>query len=271
MVVLGHRHGQRRALVLPVGDQLVERDRIDHRARQDVRADLAALLEDANATARVPPRRRAASGGSRRSVRRARRRRSPRHRPWIRARSSFLLVAAAPHNSTRLPCQFLDRGVNGGEETPWAGKWNRSALPRRAAHWPGGSTPASMSPCRKSRATGSSRRPRPRSRAGRTRAGAEHRRAQPRNPCRASRLAGRKRTTCRWRRQPPEAILPHGPKHAAVMLLSDAPALEDFAAGQPIGGEAWALATSGCSRRSGSPPIRLIARHCPASIRQARG
>ena len=26
------------------------------------------------------------------------------------------------------------------------------------------------------------------------------------------------------------------------MLLSDAPALEDFAAGQPIGGEAWALA-----------------------------
>jgi DNA polymerase len=38
-------------------------------------------------------------------------------------------------------------------------------------------------------------------------------------------------------------ILPHGPEHAAVMLLSDAPALEDFAAGQPIGGDAWALAT----------------------------
>ncbi len=37
-------------------------------------------------------------------------------------------------------------------------------------------------------------------------------------------------------------ILPHGPEEAAVMLLSDAPALEDFAAGQPIGGEAWALA-----------------------------
>ena len=36
-------------------------------------------------------------------------------------------------------------------------------------------------------------------------------------------------------------ILPHGPEDAAVMLLSDAPALEDFAAGQPIGGEAWAL------------------------------
>ena len=38
-------------------------------------------------------------------------------------------------------------------------------------------------------------------------------------------------------------ILPHGPENAPVMLLSDAPALEDFAAGQPIGGEAWELAT----------------------------
>jgi DNA polymerase len=36
-------------------------------------------------------------------------------------------------------------------------------------------------------------------------------------------------------------ILPHGPEHAAVMLLSDAPALEDFASGQPIGGDAWVL------------------------------
>ena len=55
-MVLGHRHGQRRALVLPVGDQLVERDRVDHRARQDVRADLAALFEDADAKARGRPR-----------------------------------------------------------------------------------------------------------------------------------------------------------------------------------------------------------------------
>ena len=37
-------------------------------------------------------------------------------------------------------------------------------------------------------------------------------------------------------------ILPHGPEEPAVMLLSDAPALEDFAAGQPIGGDAWELA-----------------------------
>ena len=37
-------------------------------------------------------------------------------------------------------------------------------------------------------------------------------------------------------------ILPHGPEDAAVMLLSDTPALEDFASGQPIGGDAWTLA-----------------------------
>jgi uracil-DNA glycosylase len=36
-------------------------------------------------------------------------------------------------------------------------------------------------------------------------------------------------------------ILPHGPENAALMLLSDSPALEDYTAGQPIGGEAWEL------------------------------
>ena len=37
-------------------------------------------------------------------------------------------------------------------------------------------------------------------------------------------------------------IMPHGPENASIMLLSDAPALEDFASAQPIGGEAWTLA-----------------------------
>ncbi len=37
-------------------------------------------------------------------------------------------------------------------------------------------------------------------------------------------------------------ILPHGPEHAAIMLLSEGPVMEDYAAGQPIGGEAWELA-----------------------------
>jgi DNA polymerase len=37
-------------------------------------------------------------------------------------------------------------------------------------------------------------------------------------------------------------VLPHGPENAAVMLLSDAPTLEDAGAAQPIGGDAWLLA-----------------------------
>ena len=37
-------------------------------------------------------------------------------------------------------------------------------------------------------------------------------------------------------------VLPHGPENAPVMLLADAPALEDAAAGQPIGGDPWILA-----------------------------
>jgi DNA polymerase len=37
-------------------------------------------------------------------------------------------------------------------------------------------------------------------------------------------------------------VLPQGPQNAEVMLLTDAPAFEDYSAGQPIGGEAWELA-----------------------------
>ena len=36
-------------------------------------------------------------------------------------------------------------------------------------------------------------------------------------------------------------ILPHGPENAAMMVLSDAPTLEDYASGRPIGGDAWTL------------------------------
>ena len=61
--VLGHRRFDRRALGLPVGDELVQADGIDHGAREDVRADLGALLEhdDGQLAARRRPR--AASGG----------------------------------------------------------------------------------------------------------------------------------------------------------------------------------------------------------------
>jgi DNA polymerase len=37
-------------------------------------------------------------------------------------------------------------------------------------------------------------------------------------------------------------ILPRGPENAPVMLLADTPTVEDYASGQPIGGEAWVLA-----------------------------
>ena len=37
-------------------------------------------------------------------------------------------------------------------------------------------------------------------------------------------------------------VLPHGPENAPIMLVVDSPALEDAAAGRPIGGDAWTLA-----------------------------
>ena len=37
-------------------------------------------------------------------------------------------------------------------------------------------------------------------------------------------------------------VLPQGAEDAAIMLLTDAPTVEDFAAGRPVGGEAWELA-----------------------------
>jgi len=48
VVILADRHGQRRALVVPVRDQLVERLRVEHGAGQDVRPDLTAFLQDAD-------------------------------------------------------------------------------------------------------------------------------------------------------------------------------------------------------------------------------
>jgi hypothetical protein len=60
VVVLGDRHGQRAVQLLPVGEQLVQRDRIDHRARQDMRTDLGALFENADRDVSRPASRRAA-------------------------------------------------------------------------------------------------------------------------------------------------------------------------------------------------------------------
>ena len=63
-------------------------------------------------------------------------------------------------------------------------------------------------------------------------------------------------------------ILPHGPEKAAVMLLSDAPSLEDFAAGQPIGGGLGTDQTD--AGRDRYPPTMPTARRCPVFIRRAQ-
>jgi hypothetical protein len=44
--IFGDLRGERRALVPPIGEQLVEADRIDHGAGEDVTADLRTLLQD---------------------------------------------------------------------------------------------------------------------------------------------------------------------------------------------------------------------------------
>jgi hypothetical protein len=50
MLVLGDRNvGKRAALLAPVRDQLIEALGVDHRAGQDVGADLRALFQDADA------------------------------------------------------------------------------------------------------------------------------------------------------------------------------------------------------------------------------
>jgi hypothetical protein len=46
--IFGDRNAERRAFLLPVGDELGEGARVHDRAREDVRADLRALLEHAD-------------------------------------------------------------------------------------------------------------------------------------------------------------------------------------------------------------------------------
>ena len=97
-----------------------------------------------------------------------------------------------------------------------------------------------MSPSRKRRATGSSRPPTA-PRAGRTDAAANV--IEPSHETLAALqdwLASSAALPLASGDRPADPSA--RPRNAAVMLLSDSPALEDFAAGQPIGGEAWELA-----------------------------
>ena len=82
----------------------------------------------------------------------------------------------------------------------------------------------------------------PRSRGLPSRAAAQCRRAEPRNARRAPAMAGEQRPAAARSATAPGASSRTARRMPPVMLLSDAPALEDCAAGQPIGGEAWELA-----------------------------
>jgi DNA polymerase len=58
-------------------------------------------------------------------------------------------------------------------------------------------------------------------------------------------------------------ILPHGPEDAAIMLLTEAPTIEDYASGQPIGGDAWVLAQRMLAAIGVSPDQAYVASLSP--------
>src|SRR5689334_20063677 len=149
--------------------------------------------------------------------------------------SSWLMALSSrqEHNSTRLPCQFLDPAVNAGEESRMGGETEsigfaeaRSALawwlesgvdvaiqddPRDWLKPPPPRAPASTTP------------------------------AEPSNVVQPSQdtLAELQQWLSSSVDLPfagtaARRVLPHGPENAAVMLLTDAPTLEDASAGQPI-------------------------------------
>ena len=65
-IVFLHRHLDRRAALTPIGDQRIQPGRVEHRPRQDMRADLRALFQHHDGPCRVqllqPDRRRQARG-----------------------------------------------------------------------------------------------------------------------------------------------------------------------------------------------------------------
>jgi DNA polymerase len=155
------------------------------------------------------------------------------------SRSLIVLSSLPEHNSTRLHCPFLDRGVNGGKERPVSGGYEsigtaeaRSAL----AWWLESGVDVAIQ-----------EEPRDWLKPAPARTAPEA--APVANVIEPSHdtLAELQQWLASSAQLPlasatARRILPHGPQNASVMLLSDAPALEDFAASQPIGGEAWQLA-----------------------------
>src|SRR4051812_3722947 len=153
------------------------------------------------------------------------------------SRSLIVLSSLPEHNSTRLHCPFLDHSVNGGEERPVGGNLESIGIAeaRSALGWwiEAGVDVAVQEDAR------DWLRPAPAVAAA---VEALPNIAEPS----AETLADLQSWLASSANLPLAAIaarriLPHGPERAAVMLLSDRPTLEDAAAGQPIGGESWAL------------------------------
>ena len=65
-------------------------------------------------------------------------------------------------------------------------------------------------------------------------------------------------------------ILPHGPENAPIMLLTEAPTIEDYASGQPIGGNAWVLAQRMLAAIGLSPDQAYVASLSPINAPGAR-
>jgi DNA polymerase len=158
------------------------------------------------------------------------------------SRSLIVLSSRSPHNSTQLPCQFLDHAVNGGEGWRMGGEEAaigiaeaRSAL----AWWLEAGVDVAVqeeprnwlrpAPARAKTALEPEPNPQPNV-------------IQPSQETLAE-LRDWLASSVQLPLAGPGAkrVLPHGPELAPVMLLCDSPALEDAAAGQPIGGEAWML------------------------------
>ena len=269
MVVLGHRHGQRRALVLPVGNQLIERLGIDHRARQDVRADLAPFSRMQTESSRP-----AAFASCLRRIAAL----SPAG-PAPTITTSYCmdsrsligpLVASRQHIRLVRPANSLTMtSMAGEEERTWAGKWNRSALPRRGAHWPGGSRPASTSPFRKKPRDWLKPAPRaaeaeqPNRRQPRTSSS----RATKRSP--TSSNGWRAARNCRSLGHGASAILPARARRAGGHAAQRRAAPRIATAGQPIGGDAWELdaAHARRDRHSAGGSVQRVAFLLPCARR----
>jgi DNA polymerase len=61
-------------------------------------------------------------------------------------------------------------------------------------------------------------------------------------------------------------ILPHGPEKAPIMLLTEAPSVEDYASGQPIGGDAWTLTQRMLAAIGLTPDQAYVASLSPVNV-----